>query len=43
MTEIIETLIEDTYNEGEDKIAGSISKKQAAKEYRKIIDRIRLS
>jgi len=43
MTVIIETLIEDTYNEGEDKIAGSISKKQAAKEYRKIIDRMRFS
>jgi hypothetical protein len=43
MTEIIETLIEDTYNEDEDKIAGSISKKQANREYRKIIDRMRLS
>jgi hypothetical protein len=43
MTEIIETLIEDTYNEDEDKIAGSISKKQANREYHKIIDRMRLS
>jgi hypothetical protein len=43
MTEIIETWIEDTYNEDEDKIAGSISKKQANREYRKIIDRMRLS
>ena len=43
MTVIIETLIEDTYNEDEDKIAESISKKRAAKEYRKIIDRMRFS
>jgi hypothetical protein len=43
MTEIIETLIEDTYNEDEDKIAESISKKRANREYDKIIDRMRLS
>ena len=43
MTEIIETLIEDTYNEDEDKIAESISKKRANREYRKIIDRMRFS
>ena len=43
MTEIIETWIEGTYNKDEDKIAGSISKKQANREYRKIIDRMRLS
>jgi hypothetical protein len=43
MIEIIETLIEDTYNEDEDKIAGSISKKQANREYHKIIDRMRFS
>jgi len=43
MVQIVETWIEDTYNEDEDKIAESISKKQANREYRKIIDRMRLS
>ena len=43
MINIVETLIEDTYNKDEDKIAGSISKKRANREYRKIIDRMRLS
>ena len=43
MVQIVETLIEDTYNEDEDKIAESISKKQPNREYSKIIDRMRLS